>query len=294
MPSPQPALPFHRVDVFSAHPFSGNGLTVFPHSADLSAELMQRITQEMRQFESIFLAPTTDPGEHTARIFTMEEELDFAGHPLLGAAAVLHATLRPEAERTTWRLRLTTRAVELDSERLSHGYSVRMDQGSAHFGAIATASQRDRVLHALSLTEADQSPDHPMQMVSTGLPYLIVPVWRGLDHARIATPDFEALLGELGAKFGYVLDLATREGRSWDNAGQVEDIATGSAAGPAGAYLVRYGLAQAGEEITLAQGRYAGRPSQMLVRVSQDVAELRIEVSGGVTFVGDGELYVLG
>ena len=82
-------LAFRHVDVFSDQPLSGNGLSVFWDASALTPDLMQRITQEMRQFESIFLTQTEDASTYRARIFTMEEELDFAGHPILGAAGVL-------------------------------------------------------------------------------------------------------------------------------------------------------------------------------------------------------------
>jgi predicted PhzF superfamily epimerase YddE/YHI9 len=88
-----------------------------------------------------------------------------------------------------------------------------------------------------------------------------------LERAAIVQPGFEALLASVGAKFVYVLHVPTREGRTWDNDGRVEDVATGSAAGPAAAYLVRHGLASPSEEITLNQGRFLGRPSELRVRV---------------------------
>ena len=78
-------------------------------------------------------------------------------------------------------------------------------------------------------------------------------------------PDFEALLATVGAKFAYVLDVAAREGRTWDNAGLMEDIATGSAAGPVGAYLRHHRAATASETVTLKQGRFVGRPSKITV-----------------------------
>jgi PhzF family phenazine biosynthesis protein len=71
-------LPYRHVDVFAREPFSGNGLAVFPDAAGLSARLMLRLTQELRQFESIFLAATAEPSVFDARVFTVEEELPFA------------------------------------------------------------------------------------------------------------------------------------------------------------------------------------------------------------------------
>jgi trans-2,3-dihydro-3-hydroxyanthranilate isomerase len=85
-----------------------------------------------------------------------------------------------------------------------------------------------------------------MQVVSTGLPYLIMPVQSGLDSARISRPGFEGLLDASGAKFVYVLDPDRPEGCTWDNAGRVEDVATGSAAGPAAGYLLHHGVRPSG------------------------------------------------
>lgn len=82
-------MKYHHVDVFSDKPYSGNGLTVFIDAGDLEKSFMQTITQEMRQFESIFLS-MLNTNTFRASIFTMKEELDFAGHLVIGGAAVLH------------------------------------------------------------------------------------------------------------------------------------------------------------------------------------------------------------
>ena len=95
-------------------------------------------------------------------------------------------------------------------------------------------------------------------------PYLIVPTASNFEHARIVAPDFEALLATVGAKFVYVLEINDFEGRTWENDGSVEDIATGSAAGPAAVYLVTHGCAPVGDTVVLAQGRfYIGQASFM-------------------------------
>ena len=103
-------LTYSHVDVFSRVPYGGNSLPVFPDAADLSAEQMLRITQEMRHFEAVFLLPTNEPGTVAARIFDLFEELPFAGHPIIGAAAVLHQRRglggaqrsRPQVIRAGW------------------------------------------------------------------------------------------------------------------------------------------------------------------------------------------------
>ena len=81
-------LKYHHVDVFAPRPFSGNSLTVFLDAGSLHRSQMMRITQEMRHFESIFLSPAGAANTFDAQVFDLTEELDFAGHPLLGAAAV--------------------------------------------------------------------------------------------------------------------------------------------------------------------------------------------------------------
>jgi PhzF family phenazine biosynthesis protein len=282
---------FRHLDVFTRAPFSGNGLTVFPESDGLSAAQMLRVTQEMRQFESIFLVATEDAHEVVARVFTVEEELDFAGHPVLGAACALHERLAGAGERKTWRIRLNRSIAPVTTMRHEGWYSATMAQGAPIFGAVASPELRAEYAAALSLTTDDLDEALPLQMVSTGLPYLLVPVRDGLERARIAHPAFEALLGRIGAKFVYVFAPHTREGRTWDNAGLVEDVATGSAAGPTAAYLVRYGLAQPETEILLAQGRFVGRPSQITARVAGSVEAITdVSVGGDVCMVGGGEI----
>src|SRR5690242_4912270 len=99
-------LPYRHVDVFASEPFSGNGLAVFPDADGLSARLMLRLTQELRQFESVFLAATADPCVFDARVFTVEEELPFAGHPALGAGAVIHEMQARGNDKATFVLAL--------------------------------------------------------------------------------------------------------------------------------------------------------------------------------------------
>jgi trans-2,3-dihydro-3-hydroxyanthranilate isomerase len=285
---PLHGLPFRHVDVFSDQPLSGNGLSVFWDASALTPDLMQRITQEMRQFESIFLTPTDDSHTYRARIFTMEEELDFAGHPILGAAAVLHERCSDD-DSATWTLQLNAKQVEVQTRRTGSGYHAAMDQGAPVINPPLDERTASVYLGALNLTEADQAAGYPLQLISTGLPYLIVPVASGLAHAQIKHSDFEGLLAAVGAKFVYVRDINALEGRTWDNDGRVEDIATGSAAGPAGVYLCLYGAAPTNEDITLHQGQFTGRPSTLTVQViGSSSAPQRVIVSGGVTMIASG------
>jgi PhzF family phenazine biosynthesis protein len=177
------------------------------------------------------------------------------------------------------------------TERHEGWFSATMEQGVPTFGEIASPDLRAEYATALSVTLDDLDETLPLQMVSTGLPYLLVPVRHGLERARIAHPAFEALLGRIGAKFVYVFDPRSCEGRTWDNAGLVEDVATGSAAGPTAAYLVRYGLAKPAMETVLAQGRFVGRPSQIRMRVGGSAEAITgVSVCGDVCMVGGGEI----
>jgi trans-2,3-dihydro-3-hydroxyanthranilate isomerase len=280
-------FPFSLVDVFAREPLSGNGLSVFLLDAELPASMMQRITQEMRQFETIFLRPI-GPSTFDARIFTMEEELSFAGHPVLGAAAAIHAEFHASADVAGLEFVIHGRRIAATSRRDRETYLAEMDQGEAVVDEPVPQAKIAPLLDALNLRTEDLAAALPLQVISTGLPYLIVPLRANLERARIVAAGFETLLATVGATFVYVLDVARREGRTWDNDGRVEDIATGSAAGPAAAYLVAHGLASHDEVITLAQGRFLGRPSELHAIVRGDRAG--VIVRGRVCLVGDGAL----
>ena len=278
---------YFHVDVFAAGPLSGNGLAVFLDTDGWSAAAMQRITQEMRQFESIFLS-SIGPTGAVARVFTVEEELPFAGHPVLGAAAVLHRALAPDASSHEWTLQLAHGPIAVRTERRDGHWLAEMNQGQAVHGATVSTAELQPILERLSLTGDDLAPGLPARIVSTGLPYLIVPVRpEALARTAIQGQDLEDRLATLGAKFVFVFDTVNRELRTWDNLGRVEDVATGSAAGPAAAYLIGEGLVEPTAPITLKQGRFAGRPSTLQVRCDADGHLL---VSGAVWPVIQGVL----
>lgn len=278
---------FFHVDVFATRPLTGNGLAVFLDTDRWSAPIMQRLTQEMKQFESIFLSEITSSSA-AARVFTVEEELPFAGHPILGAAAVLHRTLAPESTASSWILQLPSGNVPVSTKKIGTHYLAEMNQGPAIFGSTVTSAELQPILSRLCLNSNDLVVGLSAQVISTGLPYLILPVRpEALAQAAITGSDLELLLATFGAKFILVLDVAGREVRTWDNLGRVEDVATGSAAGPAAAYMFSLGLADPNVPMELAQGRFADRPSK--IRISQD--ELNgLLVSGEVWPVAHGFL----
>jgi trans-2,3-dihydro-3-hydroxyanthranilate isomerase len=282
------SLAYRHVDVFSRVPFGGNGLPVFTDAADLTAEQMLRITQEMRQFETIFLQPTDQPDTVRGRIFDLFSELPFAGHPIIGAAAVLHER-SGAAGAQSWRFQLASKTVEVRTEVTGGAYSGWLDQGTPEF--LGVIDDGDRMAPAFNLEPRDLMDDLPMEVVSTGLRYLIVPVRPGaLARARI-TRDVTELLHGVGAQFAVLLDESAVEVRHWNNDGILEDVATGSAAGTIGAYRLRHGLVGGGETFTLNQGQYTGRPSQLRVRPEgrRDRVET-VNVGGDVAFVGHGTI----
>ena len=234
---------FH-VDVFASEPLSGNDLSVFINTAGWSTEVMQRLTQEMRQFEFIFLFSIDDAGA-TARVFTVEEELPFAGHPVLGAAAILHRTRRPKVPICNWIITSPSGKIEVRTESRGSSFICEMDQGVPQFIRSVEGSALEPVMNRLGLTYSDLNMDATAQVISTGLPYLIIPVnASGLAKALITGTELEQELRALSAKFVLILDVDAREVRTWDNLGKAEDIATGSAAGPAGAFLIQIGVCQ--------------------------------------------------
>jgi len=285
------ALQYLHVDVFAARPYAGNSLPVFMHVPDLTAEQMLAITRELRHFEAIFLSPTPTPDTHRARVFDLFEELPFAGHPIIGAACALHHAGHSEDERQV-RFALTERTVSVVTRRTAAGFSAMLDQGKAQF--LGEYDDRAAVAAAFSLGVSDLHPQLPIAVVSTGLRYLIVPVLPGaLARARIAT-DISGLVARAGAQFAVLLDEAALEIRHWNNDGVVEDVATGSAAGTIGAYLMRYRGARSGESFTLDQGRFAGRPSRIDVTPHGTADAVHsVMVGGQVSILGHGTLLAL-
>ncbi len=280
---------FYHADVFSSKGLSGNGLTVIFHEEELEAELMQKIAQEFKQFETIFLR---EMGEKCfrARIFTVEEELSFAGHPILGAASAIHEKLYPEERSITVTFELNNKSLHTDSIQKGGYFRALMNQGVPEFIGTVEGEKKNTFLHALNLTADNLHKSLPMEVISTGLPYLIIPLTSGLEHAKICIGNLEEQLSKVQAKFVYLFDVDRMEGRTWDNLGAVEDVATGSAAGPTGAYLYKWNIRKEAEEIIINQGGYVGRPSK--INVSMDESTRELIVAGDVKILAKGQLFL--
>jgi trans-2,3-dihydro-3-hydroxyanthranilate isomerase len=284
-------MDFQHVDVFADAPFTGNSVTVFLSGGALAARQMLSITREFRHFESIFLAPGADETRCRARVFDLAEELDFAGHPVLGAGAVLHDRAGGDPTRQ-WTIELPAKTVTVQTTRDGTGFRATLDQGRPGYGPSVTGAAAGPVLDGLGLMAADLVPGLEPAVVSTGLRYLVIPVSAAaLARAAITAADFAGRLAAVGAQFAYLLDPDGLEGRHWTNDGRTEDIATGSAAGTVGAYLARAGRAALNQPFTLHQGRFAGRPSQIQVEPRGSAGDIaRILVGGQVALVANGTL----
>lgn len=284
MPSSAQNFNFIHCDVFATKPYSGNSLAVFLDHADLDGEQMLTITKELRHFESIFLHQAN--GHLSARIFDLFEELPFAGHPIIGAACALHRYFGTDTKRN-WSFGLQRdRTVHVSTEYREGRYFGTLDQGRPEM--LGVVDKKPEIARAFNLSRL---PDFPLEFISTGLKYLVVPVDGGLADARITVPDLEEKLQRLGADYAYLFDVKTFEGRHWNNDGILEDVATGSAAGVVGAYALKHGLARPGEGFTLRQGHFIGRPSEIIVTpYGAPKGVERVTVAGEVAFVGQGQV----
>jgi len=286
-------LEYQHVDVFTSRPYGGNSLTVFPNGRGLTSAQMLAVTLEMRHFESIFLEPTEDARTVKARVFDLIEELDFAGHPIIGAASALHERMGGSSAET-WSFVLKHATVTVITKRTAHGYGALLNQGRPEFLGKLPRDRHAEFAAALNLDLSHMSVNYVPEVISTGLRYLVFPIESGLGQAHILHRDFGALLATVNAQFVYVLDVNALEGRHWNNDGIIEDVATGSGAGTVGAYVVKHGRVSANQEFILHQGRFTGRPSQIRVcgeGSTNDIVNVR--VGGDVVKVGHGVLDVL-
>jgi trans-2,3-dihydro-3-hydroxyanthranilate isomerase len=278
---------FRLVDAFTDVPFQGNRLCVVPETPPgLSAEQMRMLALETNFSETTFVTETR-PGGYHMRIFTPDAELPFAGHPTIGTAFTLASEGRIQASaiQTT---AIGDVAVEVD---LESGFAW-MTQRPPEFGPEFPG--REVVAEASGLAPDDVHPDLPMQVISTGLGPLLVPV-RDEDTLRRAELHPGGCARATAASGGECLYLFAVRGdgdvmaRMFDAVmGVGEDPATGSAAGPLGVYLASRGLAGMPGTAVVAQGEMVRRPSFLHVDVRPEGDSWVVRVGGGVRIVGEG------
>ena len=272
------AFDFAQVDVFAERPLEGNQLAVFADGRGLSDAEMQSLARETNLSETTFIFPRAPEIEQKhgvrVRIFTVSEELPFAGHPTLGTASWLywnHSSLRG-AETITLDLNVGPITVRFSpSDPCQQGVFGTMRQNDPSFGTVQSHAS---VAAVLGLPPDDLDPTLPIQTVTTGNPFIIVPLKSLAAAARLAvpqTPQVKDYLKQHDAKFFYFITRAESGDADWHARMQFyngEDPATGSAAGPAIAYLVRHAQVASGGNIIIEQGVEMLRPSRLYVSAS--------------------------
>jgi trans-2,3-dihydro-3-hydroxyanthranilate isomerase len=304
----QRSLKFYQADVFTGQPFGGNPVAVFPDAEGLTDDQLQRIAREMNLSETVFVFPPTDPAAAARlRIFTPTQEIPFAGHPVLGTFYVLahlkRISIQDGITRVMQECNIGLYPIEVHADQ-GNVVRVIMAQPKPEFlDPIGAIDELYLIAAALGIPKhviADAK--WPLQVVSTGLPVLIVPV-RTLTAARSITPDASAIIKiceRFGANGIMVFTTVTVESFASVHArmfapkiGILEDPATGSAGGALGAYLVHHGVVEVGPttEILIEQGYEIDRPSRILVQVqSEDDVIQGVTVGGQCVMVVEGTL----
>ena len=273
---------FVQLDVFTRTLLTGNPLAIFTDARDLTDQQMQALAREMNLSETTFVLPREPQVEaqegKRVRIFTVEEELPFAGHPTLGTALYLYSTAASGADEIVLDLNVGKIGVRFStdsnprSSRVAGDVFGEMRQRDPEFGPTLPP---DKVASVLQGGAGEIASEWPSQIVSTGLPFAIVPI-RNADALANLKPDLVragALLEGTGARFCYFIS-PERQGRLEVRARMFfyggEDPATGSAAGCAASWMVQYGIANSDEQVLIRQGIEIRRPSEMYVRATRD------------------------
>jgi trans-2,3-dihydro-3-hydroxyanthranilate isomerase len=294
---PDRTYEFVQVDVFTQTPLAGNPLAVFPDARGLSDGEMQALAREMNLSETTFILPR-DPATEAregkkVRIFTVEQELPFAGHPTLGTALHLYASESPsnstKSDQITLDLKagkipvgFTAKSETAGRERVDGQVFGEMRQRDPEFG---TTLSREVVADVIGIKGDEIASEWPVQAVSTGLTFTIVPFRhkQTLSNLKFTYAQAAEFLKDSGANFFYFLCPERREDRLEARARMFfyggEDPATGSAAGCAASWMVQHGVAKTDEQVVIRQGIECGRPSEIYVRATRDgerVTDVRV------------------
>ena len=299
-----------QMDVFAERVLEGNALAVFTDARGLSDAEMQAIARETRLSETTFVFPR-EPGverEHgvSVRIFTTEEELPFAGHPTLGTAFALRGPDRRSAGGGAMRARSGASEIVLDLQVGRIPVEFTAEKGGHVFGEMrqndpkmGEAHAREDIARMAGLEVADIAADLPIQTVSTGLAFAIVPLQSRKAAAKLAL-DWKRVAeytARTEAKFLYFVTRECVDPQARMHARMIfyngEDPATGSAAGCAAAWMVAHGWAKADERVLIEQGLEAQRPSRLFVRAGKEGDRVvNVRVGGHAVEVMRGELFL--
>jgi trans-2,3-dihydro-3-hydroxyanthranilate isomerase len=283
---------FHLVDVFAERKYAGNQLAVVESLGELTDEEMQKIAAEMDYSETTFIESFEErDGGYDVRIFTPNEEIPFAGHPTLGTASVIHEQTDASEEIN---LNLGVGQVPVRVERDEDRETLWMTQQTPEFGEKL---DHETLTDVLSLSEQALDASWPAQVVSTGLPTIVVPLEDSdaLERIEINRQAYNAVIEDREAKVVLVFcseprddanDLAVRMFAPFY--GVPEDPATGSSNGCLAGYLAHHGYDDGADiDLRVEQGYEMGRPS--LLHLCAD-SEGTIEVGGRIVSVAQGEL----
>jgi len=293
---------YHLVDVFTDRAFGGNPLAVFLDGKGMSDALMQAIAKEFNLSETTFVLPPQDPAnDFGVRIFTPANELPMAGHPTVGTTFVLTRAglVRPGTGRTAITLEEGVGPIPVAIDwKDGQPFFIEMQQPVPWFSP--PFEDRGGIAEMLSLEPEGLREDLPIQVVSSGVPFLFVPVksLHAIRRIRFRIDVAERLKAPAGNTFVFTTETefpgSGVHGRMLAPLlGISEDPATGSANGPLGCYLVRYKvLASEGElRVVSEQGIEMGRPSFLHIRIRHTGDEITaVHVGGSCCYMGSGQL----
>ena len=300
-------LEYHVVDVFTTEVLKGNPLAVVFNTCGLTTEQMQAIAREFNLSETTFIERGDLAAEHSqgvrVRIFTTQEELNFAGHPTLGTASVLMRVAPECSENQTVKLKLNVGTLPVRFSAAgpqSNGLHGEMTQRDPVFGAELDP---DHVARLCGLSPGDLNPELTPQVVSTGTAFAIV-VLRSIDALGRLKVDHDAAtpwLRESGERWFYVMvadpdpnqDSTKLHYRARMQFNGTEDPATGSAAGCAISYLVEHRAVASDIPVVVTQGVEMGRTSLIhLAARKLDTGVTDVRVGGSTVLVANGRLFL--
>jgi trans-2,3-dihydro-3-hydroxyanthranilate isomerase len=284
-------------DVFSSRPLEGNSLAVFSDGRGLTDSEMQSIAKEMNLSETTFILPREAAIERErgirVRIFTVHEEMPFAGHPTLGTAFALRG--QTGAEQVTLELNVGKVPVHFEDKAGEPAFG-EMTQIDPNFGM---QHDREAVARATGLRIEDFDDSLPIETVSTGIPFTVTPVksLAIIQNMQLNLDGAAQYLEKSGGKFFYFVSRETVDRDARLHARMLfyngEDPATGSAAGCTAAWMVAHGVAKPDERVLIEQGVEMNRPSRIFARAARnDNRIVNVRVGGHSVEIMRGELYL--
>ncbi|MFZ0914935.1 MAG: PhzF family phenazine biosynthesis protein [Candidatus Korobacteraceae bacterium] len=292
---PKRKFSFVQLDVFTSRPLEGNQLAVFTDARGLSDDEMQKLARETNLSETTYILPRDADVEqregHKVRIFTVNEELPFAGHPTLGTAWYL----RQHSSVNEIVLDLKVGKIPVRFEQRNGLLFGEMRQAEPQFGATHPHHVVAKVL-GLPATELDESL--PIQTVSTGMPFTMVPFrsLATLQKLNVSWYQMAPYLATIGnPAFFYFVCRETVDPNATLHARMIfyngEDPATGSAAGCCAAWAVRHAVLAAEAQGLIEQGMETRRPSFIYIRAGKSGdAVTNVRVGGNVVQLVGGEV----